>query len=216
MRSKNQPTKQLASLISLVIVLSLSACSDNLDSAIATSVSQTLQVSQLETAVAQESPSDVCPSANSNVSLFRNDQYGFCFLYPSDHRENEESEFALSISGPPPPENTDAFTTLISIQIIETGEKGSDQFAQDMIGQLEEGSVTEGTTPFNLGLDKGVWASQIFFGLGPQDGRLGYIVHNGNGYVLMMIPDGGTDYDISILADTLWETVTNSWVWFTP
>lgn len=210
---------RLISLLVFVSVISLSSCIGGTQDAVATGVAQTMQISELETRAAPiptNEESSVCQLSDANNKVHINDAEGFCFQYPNNHTEVIDSASAVEISGPPPPANTDAFTTALTIEIENAQGMSTSQFAETKIDMLTDSILSEGFGDFDLDGEGALWVTEIFIGLGPPDARHAYAVHNGIGYILSLTPDGGNDYDVAIEASNLWNTITDTWVWFTP
>lgn len=159
--------------------------------------------------------SGVCPATDASSELYTNTVYGFCFLFPNDHSDqsgnSQVAEVITTISGPPVTDGTVGLTTSFSVSVEDAQGRDSSQYAADKISQAQTPGTTPATTNFSLDGEGAVWTEE----LGSLAGaRNAYLVHNGIGYTLTLIPNGGDATDLNTQAQLLWTKITQTWIWF--
>lgn len=210
---------RLIFLLVFVSVINLSSCISGTQDAVATGVAQTMQISELETRAAPIATAEeisACQQSDATNNVYINEAEGLCFQYPASHTEVIDSAWAFEIIGPPPPANTDAFTISFMIKIEPALDITTSQFAQSSIDNLTDAILSENFVEFEIDGESALWVVETYIGLGPPDGRYGYIVHNEKGFTLSLTPNGGNDYDLDIEAANLWGTIINTWTWLNP
>ena len=155
-----------------------------------------------------------CPVPDAGTLLYVNATFGFCFLYPADHTDNSSDlDFVAitRISGAPVSDGTIGLTTSFTVTLEDGLGRSSSEFVTEKIDQAKIPGSTPTTTSFTLDGEAAIWTEALPSQVGA---RSGYLVHNGLGYILTLIPNGGDFDDINIAAENLWTTITTTWQWF--
>lgn len=154
-----------------------------------------------------------CPVPDENSKLYLNELAGYCFLYPSDHNEREPASDAPAttiIQGPPPAGGGEGLTTFFSVTIEDAAGRTTEQYIADKIDAAKAPGTTPSENPFSLDGEDAVWTEELPSQAGA---RIGYLVHNDQGFALALIPDGGDATDLNARAEQLWTTITTTWQW---
>lgn len=148
-----------------------------------------------------------CPQPSEGFALYTDDFEGFCFLFPDSYTVSASTGDYVVLTGDSFITGEDEDQLLISLMIeIVTVNKGdtSEDLANSLIN-------TDAYTKESVNLD----AEPLLVFHDIQDityVRKGFAVHYESGYVLTLIPEDNTLPDQSAIAENLWESVIDSWV----
>jgi hypothetical protein len=162
-------------------------------------------------------PLSLCPQASQDASLYYSEENGFCFLYPTYFNLNPDSERpdeAIWLLGPlqTPGSQESLRVYLVVANNGPSEELGSAGYASRW-QELYQGSISQSGEQATIGGKPAVVLSDLP-AFSPEQSA--FIVANGFKYRITLSPQ---EADVPELAEHIrlvWETVTNSIVFFPP
>lgn len=155
--------------------------------------------------------SGVCPIGTADLLTYINMSDHYCFLYPKEYSTHVGVDGTHYVSGSPPPDSTEEAVPSVSIHNNgSTGGKSLQDWADQMISAAEAPGHPASTSSIHVGDEDAIATDDL---PGITANRMVYMVHGGDGFTICVIPIDGK-YGAETL--DLWETIRDSFVFYTP
>jgi hypothetical protein len=148
-----------------------------------------------------------CPSETAETVLLRNEEHGYCLLYPADYTAEQptEGETVLYVGSLLDVEHPKLF-----INVEDAGERTAQEVADELVAEFQETMPdVEIERSFGLMLD-GAFAEQLDNVPGQDLSRQVIFVENGRLYRLTFVPADEAVGEIFTEMETLYELVMDS------
>lgn len=152
--------------------------------------------------------SGICTVPITDTKVYVNVSDGYCFLIPSSYSAN-----AGSFSAPGTDGGGENLNVSMSIDLENAAGKNTNQYANDKIEAAKIPGSTPDTSTVSLDGENAIWTEDLPSQAGA---RITYLVHNGQGFTISLIPEGGNATPVNQEAEAFWTLVTNTWMWISP